>query len=94
MRASSQSLGWIDVSEQLLVELLKMPDETAILAADTDMSRSVVRLLVRHNDLRELEPSESIPTLNPTVTHHPERYEWNWGQPSAASEAREDEHGE
>lgn len=69
------------VSEALVRDRLHMPDTARIIGVEMSADGYHIDLLVESPDLPRGEPSR----VNPTLTHHQERFEWSWG--IAAEEA-------
>ena len=70
----------IEISPELLVKHLHMPDDTAIL--HTEMVRGVhgmaVALIVEHEDLPQVEEGVLAPTISPIITYHRESWDFDW----------------
>lgn len=70
--------GSVEISAEVLMAALHMPPGTRIVGASLDTFKDTISLRVEHADL----PGD-LDALKPTITHHIERYEWNWNLPAA-----------
>lgn len=66
--------GTIRISGEVLRQALHMPDGTSLVGASMDTFRDELLLRVEHPDI----PGR-LDELNPTITLHVERHEWDWG---------------
>lgn len=57
-----------------------MPDDAEIIGAEMDVWRRTIRLRVASPAL----PGH-LDGVNPTVTHHRERFEWDWNLPAVTA---------
>lgn len=78
----SNNLGWVEVSTQLLGELLHTPYNASIIGADFKHP-GIVRLLFCSPDLPDGDGE--IPTLHPTIT----KPKWDWNLASGQEQASE-----
>jgi len=67
-------LAWVEISEELLRQVLHAPNDCKIVGADFKYAH-IVRLLFSSPELPDVE---DIPTVLPTVTRKPEEYIWQW----------------
>jgi hypothetical protein len=72
---SGETLGWVDVSTDLLREALHAPFNAHIVGARFDFDRRTVGLLFDSPDLPATEGT--IPTYSPTVTREQAVWRWN-----------------
>ena len=52
------------------MQAMHMPADTVISGAKYDPVLRVIRLIVHHPDLQELEPGELVPRYTPMITDH------------------------
>lgn len=70
----------IEISPELLVKHLHMPDGTDILGSmvERGVHGHVVVLLVEHEDLPAVNEGEVAPLISPIITYHRESWEFDW----------------
>ena len=73
----------VEISPELLVKHLHMPDGTEIFAAivERGVHGYVVSLGVEHPDLPAVEEGEVAPLISPIITYHKESWEFDWNVP-------------
>lgn len=73
-------IGQIKVSDLSIIQALHMPETTGIIGATFDPNHRTITLIVEHDALEPIVENATPPLYNPEITHHHEKYEWNWGK--------------
>jgi hypothetical protein len=70
----------VEISPELIVKALHMPDGTEIFAAKLERGTHgyVVVLAVEHDQLPAVDESEVIPVIYPIVKYHREHWSFDW----------------
>ena len=66
----NKKLAWIPISQELLRQMLHLPEGTEFISAEVDwkFGHPAVRLLVTHPDINEVKDGSLIPDILPEFT--------------------------
>jgi hypothetical protein len=70
----------ICISEQLLVEVMNLPEGTRIVDAKYNKILSTIELVVIHKDLAEVGVGDCVPVVSPSFSRQPPIRFDGWGQ--------------
>jgi hypothetical protein len=64
----NKQIAWMPISNELLIEVLHLPEDTEIIGAEIDwkINPPVVRLLVTNPALNDVEDGDIVPEIMPT----------------------------
>jgi hypothetical protein len=78
-----RNVARIEISPELLVKYLHMPEDTEIwdIALERGTYGHVVMVGVYHPDLPLVDESEITPLISPVITYHKESWDFDWNVP-------------
>ena len=79
-----RNIARVEISPELLVKHLHMPDGTDIVGATVErgVHGPVVALLVEHPDLPLVGEGIIAETISPIITYHKESWDFDWNVPA------------
>ena len=75
----------IHMSDDLVRQLFHMPESVEIVASTVvnDGGYRWIEFTLESPAFPQVPEGEETPLVHPTVTHHVDDYEWDWGIPTA-----------